>query len=292
MMRLSEPKYTAEQAVDKCIEGITGNNVLKAKVMLSKLSLVQGSGRYLESAEVGKLIEIVALDVRAPDDVAVIDQLTKSDLIKLYDNYFSKIKKPARDIYDSLLNSALERCPFCGGIGIPRNLDHFLPKSIFPQFSIVPGNLVPSCLDCNLGEKGEGFAQLEEEQIIHPYAENGHFFDEQWIFARYKESGDGSPGVFDYYVAPPGHWNEVDKARVAAHFVKFGLGKRFSIKAAEGLGTNLKQIERMTRHGLSDQDVCEVLLQPGIDEAPFVNHWQRGKYQALAEHVLAGELLR
>jgi hypothetical protein len=82
--------------------------------------------------------------------------------------YFVPEEKPARTIYDSLLNSAKEKCPFCGGIGTPRNLDHFLPKAHFPQFSVLPRNLIPACRDCNMDGKGHAFATNAEDQIILP----------------------------------------------------------------------------------------------------------------------------
>lgn len=39
-------------------------------------------------------------------------------------------------------------CSYCG-IGIPTTIDHYLPQSLFPEFSVLNYNLIPCCSDCN-----------------------------------------------------------------------------------------------------------------------------------------------
>ncbi|MFJ6152184.1 HNH endonuclease [Micromonospora profundi] len=41
-----------------------------------------------------------------------------------------------------------ELCPMCGRV-TPTTIDHFLPKSKYPEFSLLSTNLVPVCPDCN-----------------------------------------------------------------------------------------------------------------------------------------------
>ena len=75
----------------------------------------------------------------------------------------------------------------------------------------------------------------------------------------------------------------------AAAFLDFGLAGRYAVKAAEHLGTIEGQIHAMKSIGASNEIICAVLLVPGIEHAPFPNHWQRGMYQALRDHVSANE---
>ncbi len=63
----------------------------------------------------------------------------------------------------------------------------------------MPINLVPSCRDCNMGEKGQVFAVDEEHQAIHPYIDKDIFFREQWIYANFV-SGTRS---YQFYVECP-----------------------------------------------------------------------------------------
>jgi len=141
--------------------------------------------------------------------------------------------------------------------------------------------------------KANDFATNAEDQIIHPYADNNRFFIEQWIFATYHSTNDGEPGEFEYYTSPPIAWADVDKKRVGKHFKDFELARRYGTKAGQFLGTVLQQIKNMARAGVETDFIQSVLLQPGIEAAPFLNHWQVGMYQALLEalpEILAHDL--
>jgi hypothetical protein len=286
MIRLNAPNYNFLQTLEQCIEGITGNNLLKAKVNHSKNALNVQSHNYLASAQTGELYTFSPLRSARGADPTVIDNLTKSELVKLYDLYLVKPGKPGRSVYNSLLLAADEKCPFCGGIGRPRNLDHFLPKAHFPLFSVVPNNLVPSCRDCNMDGKGQDFAVNKSQQVIQPYLDDIKFFDEQWIFASYAPGENNDPGTFIYFVNPPDYWEADDKSRVITHFTDFELAVRFATKAAEELVTSLAQINLLKGLGISNHQVKQTLVDPVINEAPFVNHWRRGMYQALADTIL------
>ena len=281
MIRLNEPQYSCEQTLDKCVDGITGNGTLRQKLSSSKPSLTAAETQYLDAAGTGELHTILPINTDENDDPVVVDILTKSELIKVYDQYFVPEQKPARKVYDALLNAAKEKCPFCGGIGTPRNLDHFLPKAHFPQFAVLPRNLVPACRDCNIEGKAHAFAKIAGDQIIQPYLDNDRFFLEQWIFATYHASNNIEPGEFEYFVAPPEEWSEIDKQRVRKHYTDFDLAKRYATKAAEQLGTVLLQIRHMKQANLDNEVIKNVLLQPGVDASPFMNHWQKSMYQAL-----------
>lgn len=281
MMRLSEPQYSVEQTLEECVAGITGNAALREKLTSSKPELTAVGDEYLNAVGTGELHTIPAINTDVDEDPVVINTLKKSELVKIYDQYFVPEDKPARKIYDALLNAAKEKCPFCGGIGTPRNLDHFLPKAHFPQFSVLPRNLVPACRDCNMDGKGHAFATKAEDQIIQPYADKDRFFIEQWIFATYHTGTNEEPGNFIYFTSPPEGWPDVDKLRARKHFEDFDLAKRYATKAAELLGTVLNQVTVMEQAGLDKGVIRSVLLQPAVDAAPFANHWQKGMYQAL-----------
>lgn len=58
-------------------------------------------------------------------------------------------------------------CPYCGEKITVVEIDHFLPKSKYPLFSIYSQNLVPSCIECNKEKKEE-----IELPISHPFKFN------------------------------------------------------------------------------------------------------------------------
>jgi hypothetical protein len=281
MIRLNTPERDFTSTLDECIRGITGNANLKAKFSIAKNGLIQAGSDYCIAGIIGELYTIAPIDAKNGRDPVVIEGLLKSELVNLYEYYFRNEEKDARKIYDQLLNAAHEKCPFCGGIGTPRNLDHFLPKAHFPQFSTLPENLVPCCRDCNMDGKADAFAKTAAKQIIQPYVDHDRFFASQWVFADYVVISDRMPGTLRYFAQPPKEWDQVYKDRVSQHFGDFNLAKRFAIKAAELLGTTQAQIDAMRERGATDAVICDDLLKPGIESAPFVNHWQKGMFQAL-----------
>ncbi|MBW3509474.1 HNH endonuclease [Janthinobacterium sp. NKUCC06_STL] len=285
MMRLKNPVHEFDKTIDECCSGITGNKILFDKLSKNKGYLINQGLSYLEFAAKGELYLIPHIDSSNDDNPKVISELRRADLVKIYDQYFVAGAKPARKIYESILSAAKEQCPFCGGIGVPRNLDHFLPKTHFPQFSLFPRNLVPACRDCNMDGKGQKFSKNAEDQIIQPYLDNDRFFVEQWIFCRYHLGNGAVPGDFEYFADAPTNWPEVDKKRAEKHFSDFDLGKRYGIKAAERLGLVLRQVQTLKDKNL-DAEIKSIIFQPPIDAAPFPNHWTVGMHQALMKDLI------
>lgn len=280
MMKLNNPKYTFIETINKCEQGITGNQILLDKVIAERSSLSSKEQTYKTAALTGQLFTIPSLNTATRTNLNVVGSLTKEDLEKLYERYFAKEGKPAREIYDAIINSAKEQCPYCGGIGTPKNVDHYLPKAHFPQFSVLPLNLVPSCRNCNMDGKGHAFATIAGDQIIHPYLDKASFFEEQWIFANFHHEPNGEPSYVEYYANPPQTWLQDDKDRVNNHFTSFDIAKRYGKQAAVELSATLKQIENFMNKRFSAQDIIEVLIAPQI-ESYFCNHWKRVMYQSL-----------
>ncbi|MDF0607209.1 HNH endonuclease [Neisseriaceae bacterium TC5R-5] len=165
---------------------------------------------------------------RGNDSQLVIANITKENLINLYSE-MTKVGKPGRDYYDSLRGLApLGICPFCG-IGQVSTLDHFLPKAYYPEFSILPINLIPACADCN---KNKGAQKIEEHtQTLHPYFEGNIIETVQWMFAEVNES---TPVTVRYFVQPPSFWSDGLKQRIDNYASNYILG-RFEIQAAPEL---------------------------------------------------------
>ncbi|MCL6744185.1 HNH endonuclease signature motif containing protein [Kosakonia sp. R1.Fl] len=275
MLKLKQPAYTYADMLTRCREGITGNPGLLLKVNEAIADLQTLAASYRASVSTGELYTIQPLQKKDEEDPIVVGRLTKSDFVKLYSNYVVGKKKPARDIYDALMTAANEKCPFCGGIGRPRNLDHYLPKAHYPQFSILPINLVPACRDCNMDGKGEAFAKNEAEQIIHPYLDDSRYYDEQWISARYLVGTNDEPGVIEYFVSPPADWDDAHKQRVEKHFNDFYLSLRYSKEAGARLVVLLALYSSVLQLSGDKNAAKDLIFQTIINKSPFVNHWER-----------------
>lgn len=72
--------------------------------------------------------------------------LAASDALKdFYNHPPTKLKKL---IQERRIDHGLNECPFCGKPTAPSTLDHYVPKSDWPEFSIFQNNLVPQCKEC------------------------------------------------------------------------------------------------------------------------------------------------
>lgn len=60
------------------------------------------------------------------------------------------------------------KCCLCGHRDTSE-LDHFLPKSIYPEYSVLPTNLVPCCSVCN-NLKGDKVSDSLGPLFVHPYS--------------------------------------------------------------------------------------------------------------------------
>ena len=77
------------------------------------------------------------------------EEKEKNFLLDLYSNHFANNKKEAYKYYEELFKHTKNGlCPTCA-LNKASELDHFLPKSKYPEFSIFLRNLIPICHNCN-----------------------------------------------------------------------------------------------------------------------------------------------
>jgi len=284
MNKVGRPDMDYADVLELCSNGITGLADLKGRFDSSRGALVDCALDYEARAADGRVYQIAPFSDH--EDSIALGQLSSADLTKLYKQYFSAKGKPARDVYDQLMLAAKEHCPFCGGIGRPTTLDHFLPKVHFPAYAVSPSNLVPSCKDCNMGEKAEFYSAVYERQFIHPYWEDEKFFGQQWVRAKFGAWPALEDSVVEYFVDAPGSWLAEERERVKNHFEAFDLPKRFSVKAAEQRGVVVAQIETMLEDGLSPDQVNRLILIPAINGVALPNAWLKCMYQAFSEWLM------
>tara|TARA_B100000700_G_C15061672_1_gene866346 strand:+ start:1121 stop:1978 length:858 start_codon:yes stop_codon:yes gene_type:complete len=93
--------------------------------------------------------------------------LRKKSLIGLYKPENDKL--PFEQLEAMRKHNGLVVCPSCGEPGRPRTLDHYLPKKVFPELSVMLLNLTPMCDWCQ-GEKLTDYITEDgRRRYIHPY---------------------------------------------------------------------------------------------------------------------------
>lgn len=277
MKKLPRPNIKARDSYYACVSAVIEVN-LKTRLETCYDYINKQVNDYIAHASIGTLFSLIPLKHQKNEDPIVIGKVLKSELIKLYDYYMLQ-KHPARAIYDEILIAANDKCPFCGGIGRPKTLDHYLPKAKYPQFSVFPLNLIPACRDCNT-DKSNRLALNANEQVLHPYLDEEFFFSIQWIFALVVTT---EPCTLSFYTEPPISWDKISRDRVHKHFESFDLAKRYSIQTAEELSTLIYQRSSYLRN-LNSDDFKKHLQSVATSPTLFANHWKKVMYQALSEN--------
>ena len=278
------PSYENNEIFTLLIENMSNEISIKSKLQnqTNKDLLIQAWDNYDQMASAQQLFSILP-NSQYGIVHKIIGDLSYDDLIQMYENYFTKKEKKIRRIYDEILAKS-ERCPCCGGIGISAQLDHYLPKQKYPQYSVYPKNLIPCCRDCNEGYKKAIFATQEKDQLIHPYFDKEIFFNEQWIYASYDATSlNDTEATIQYFTQIPSAWNATDANRANNYFDILGLESRFAKEANSELQTLIPQLNQFLNYPNHYQMMLDV-YQNCADNFS-INHWKRVMYQAVCEYI-------
>lgn len=169
------------------------------------------------------MTDLTAFEIITIDE-NTISPVKHKDLEGLYDDKL--VKGPARYIYDEILvNAKSKGCCFCTHEE-PTELDHYLAKTKFSEFSVNPLNLIPACHRCNKAKRDYSPSNLENS-FIHPYFEN--IADELlWLKAKIIYQDD-SP-VIEYSIFE--NLDSDQRSRFEFQFYKLELHERYSRQAA------------------------------------------------------------
>ncbi len=276
MKSLNRPQADPTGLLTSCIENIA-DRVAQAGYIANQQVLEQGALDY-ETASTGTVWCDLPRVPNGQADRVVVGTLTKRQLMDLYSKHMVGSSGSAREAYDAILVAANGKCPFCGGIGHAKTLDHYLPKANFPLYSIVPTNLVPCCRDCNTG-KSNAFPMQVSAQSLHPYLDAAHFFAVKWTHADIVAT---DPVSAAFSARPPDTWSACDQQRVISHFEDYDLATRYSIEAGTEIA-NLVYLRKTTFHGYPPDSFEEYLREQSNSPATPINGWRRTLFAALAD---------
>lgn len=283
MLKIVKNFNTFESVLDIVLKGVKDPSLI-SRIKIHKRDLIKEFEDYEKSITKGNGFKISThnFSKKANIDPLVVGSLRHSELSSLYSNYFVPERFDSRVIYNTILASSIEGCPYCGGIGSVKELDHFLPKSKYPQFSLLTSNLVPSCKICNQDLKKSKLAKNYEDQIIHPYNDFNIFFEDKWIDVNFELNHEKE---IEFFVSPPDTWSEPNKRRAIYHFEMFDLSERYSTFIA-GEYLNTKQSIENLKLDHDNQSIVNYILQHVIDGAKNPNDCRRVLYEGLKRELL------
>jgi len=161
MKKIKIPKLKIDDCINLMIEN-AGNNPRVNKLILKSNSIML---YYFERKYLNGINLLSFEDKLFKFDGFSHCELTKKELYDIYEYDYKKNVKNKRAIYDTLRANYI-KCPICSH-NTTSELDHYLPKSIYPWFCIIPYNLVPMCHVCN-NKKNNNIGNMKI-RYFHPY---------------------------------------------------------------------------------------------------------------------------
>ena len=187
----------------------------------------------------------------------------------------TSVKKRLAAMIASLPQADLDLCPYCS-LDTNPDLDHFLPKAIFPEFSLYARNLLPICTQCNRKKLSTYKKKIGGDRLfLHPSAEppsNAQVLAADLIFK-------GPNIAVNYRIDDGGRLSTPDRERIKCHYARLGLSARYSRRAHSHLASFKASILGKPR------TVVARILQQKINTACVgepVNGWRPALYRAIA----------
>ena len=214
-----------------------------------------------------------------------VDDLQDADLKRNY----RVLRDRQKQVYQWLLNrTPWGTCPMCNE-RTAATIDHYLPASKWPEFSILPLNLVPACSDCNQDKRDHHEASghpLFVHHYVDPVEAHGQF-----LFADV----DVTNGLVDvvFRLAINDSMPQAVAHRIGSQYERLGFATFFRTRALHETASRLLSIRMDVDDGASPGSVRHDLLRDRGSWAATagLNHWKCATLEALAasDEICRGE---
>ncbi|MDA3307851.1 MULTISPECIES: HNH endonuclease [Stenotrophomonas] len=175
---------------------------------------------------------------------------------------------------------SVARCPFCG-ISESSTLDHYLPKEQYPEFSVFPKNLVPSCAVCNTRKRDR---ILDEGTRVRMFLHPCYDVIPNMEFLTVRARMEADALILSYRLTRPVGMAFRTFRHLRAHFNELDLADRYRRMGLEHLGGQYPALRRAYGSSENAERVAEKLIEGAVDfeEVSGPNHWLAKLYRALA----------
>lgn len=196
----------------------------------------------------------------------------------VHDGYdFTQAGRKLDEIRTMLLRG-VELCPICG-ISSPRELDHYLPRSVFNPLAIYVRNLVPLCHDCNHSKSAAAPTEAAR-RFIHVYLEPLPAIR----FLRSVVTTAQGALLVHFEIDPEADLPALTRERLANQLVRLKLNERYGREINTYLTGHTIALHNAF-HAAGVEGVREFLRQQAEVEFHVFhrNHWRPVMLVALAE---------
>jgi 5-methylcytosine-specific restriction endonuclease McrA len=199
--------------------------------------------------------------------------LSKDALIHAYE----MLTKPRIEL-GRKLSQSIPRCLLCS-VNEASTLDHYFPKELYPEFSVLSKNLVPSCALCNNIKGTKLSTGANARLFVHPYYDI--LPNTSWLRAGVTIVSNKLNVLFTIH--HPG--NSPIHDRLARHFSELRLDARYARMARDRLRGRLHAFRIL--YG-PKRDAALVAKRLREDSESFaaadgINDWEAVLYSALSK---------
>ncbi|MPM02394.1 hypothetical protein SDC9_48642 [bioreactor metagenome] len=227
-----------------------------------------------------KTYENNKLELGKINNPIVLDKNKKDTLINCYSRdskyYIGKLTAEIISKQDVHVQS---NCPCCG-LSSPDTIDHYLPKTEFPEYSILPINLIPSCGTCN-NLKKSNWRDGINRQYLNFYFDS--FIKQKFLYAyiTFDAINKNYPSV-SFKLEKPNLISEKEFEIVKSHYEKLNLFKRCESHAVSEISNVYTEISMGKEIDIKIHKNT-LLRRVNVYKRNYgVNNWRTCLYEALA----------
>ena len=194
---------------------------------------------------------------------------------------FTVETEPMTTLRGNLLKRiSVARCPFCG-ISESSTLDHYLPKERYPEFSVFPNNLVPSCAVCNTRKRDR---ILDDGTNVRMFLHPCYDVIPEIAFLTVRARTEADALILSYQLTRPAGMSLKTFQHLRSHFTELNLANRYRRMGLEHLGGQYPALRRAYGQGEDAERVLKELVDGAEDfeEVWGPNYWLAKLYRALA----------
>ena len=182
-----------------------------------------------------------------------------------------------RGLNDHFASTGESTCPYCNFVEQWEH-DHYLPRSVFPEFTLYPNNLIPICKHCN-GKKLALYQRNGSRLFKHLFTElNG-------VVGFLDATVSYDPRLtIEYNLRQAAALSDPQYEVLTLHFQKLDLADRYARQASTVLAKLVRQFRTPRNLALGRNALRQRLIQMAADRAAALppNHWETVLMDALA----------
>lgn len=230
-----------------------------------RIGVLQAYSNYIQS--------VPNVDTLVP---LVVRPLHKKSLLHTY----SSSTQPLKTLKDDLEKAPeAGRCPFCQ-ISESSTFDHYLPKEIYPEFSVLPQNLIPCCSKCNTHKRALIIDKNTNVRLfLHPYYD----IVPNVNFVKVDISFKHKTLLLSYSIYHNKKLSKDQFTHLTNHFDKLKLAQRFRKASLIDLSGMYKHFNRLAN--ISPNRLKKELLSEASKYSDWgVNYWRNVLFSELANN--------